>query len=425
MKRATIFLLALALALTATAATANGSYKYCQTVYIYQQPGTGFRPPVGPIAGIPVRFSIYYGAPGCGGGGQLVCRSDFNRTDAHGRVRVCCQSDVDVGNSPLPSAWCIESSECRSPWWRAGGAGGICYLDPGFLPWAGNVHFGVGGSRGQCNRTCEEGVLDPARCVCVTPTPASTPASPPVPTPTSAPGATSTPTPPTGGTVEPPPRVETPEPPQPTVPVPPPTPHPYNPPPAHPVVIHFGVDVDHPVVVEQDPDRRGADIFLELRVPAVVYDYEVEYAPGQWAPARQVVTDYAVLQPGRYRFQANLTPQSRAWIRGELAARYPNARIVRPNWDLTRSDRFRITDNTVDTWGRHTVRMQAVEVPFVDPGVYRVVGRFVTTGTRFTPPAKPYRNVRANGAPGTSTPPRVLMGTRNLRVWMLDSFLIE
>ena len=389
MKRVLIVMAALALALLlcAGALAQGGTRRYCQTVYIYQQPGTGFRPPSGPIAGIPVRISVYYGTTGCGGSGQLICRSDWRRTNANGRVRVCCEGP-DIGSLPLPSAICVESNgECRSPWWQSG-PGGVCHIAPELLPYAGNVHFGVGGSGGGAP----------------TPTPTATPQ----PTPT-----------------EGPPPKETPEP-EPTPIRVPPTPAPYNPPPAQPVVIHFGVEVDKPVVIEQDPDRRGRDAFLELRVPAVVYDYEVEYAPGMWAPQRQVKTDYAVLLPGRYRFTASLTSESRAWIQGELAARYPNARIVRPNWDLARTEHFQITDNYVDAWGRHTVRMQAVEVPFVDPGVYQVAGRFVTTGTRFTPPAgKKVRNVRANGVPGTSTRPRNFTGSRNLHVWMLDSFLIE
>ena len=388
--------LSLALVLTASAATAQGTYKYCQTVYVYEQPG-GIHPPRGPIAGVRVRLSIYANAVGCGGGGQPVCRSGWAETDANGRARVCCTSDVNIGNLARPAAWCVESdNECRSPWWQAGSAG-ACYIRPGALPWAGNARFGVGGS----------GSGLPTPTVAPTPTPRRTP------------------TPPAGGTVEPPPGPETPEPPQPTAPVPPPTPPPYNPPRGQAVVIHFGLDVENPVVVGQDPDRRGADIFLELRVPAVVYDYEVEYAPGRWARGRQVATDFADLRSGRYRFQATLTARSRDWILGELRARYPNARIVRSNWDLARTDRFRVADNFVDGWQRHVVRMEALEVPFADPGVYRVWARFRTTGTRFTCPGRRCRNVRANGRRGTSTPPQVLTGSRNLRVWMLDSFLIE
>ena len=213
--------------------------------------------------------------------------------------------------------------------------------------------------------------------------------------------------------------------PTPTIPAEPILP-PYVPDPHVPVYIYFNLDLENPVVVEQDPDRRGADIYLQLTVPAVVYDYEWEYYPGLWAKGRQVVTDYATTTSGLYLFRADLSDASRAWIEGELAARYPYAAVAHGHWDLTLTDDFEITADYLDGWGRHRVDMQALEVPFVDPGNYDVCGWFITEGTRFTPPAGlNIRDVTVDGISCQATGPRVFSSTAPLRVWMLDSFLME
>ena len=74
------------------------------------------------------------------------------------------------------------------------------------------------------------------------------------------------------------------------------------------------------------------------------------------------------------------------------------------------------------------VRMQALYVPFVDPGVYDVVALFRTTGTQFQCPGT-CRDVRVTlggrTVATTRTEPRVLEAHRDLKVWMHDARLVQ
>jgi len=231
--------------------------------------------------------------------------------------------------------------------------------------------------------------------------------------------------------------------------------------------IHFGAEVLNPVVVAQDPEQRGADIYLTVQVPPVVYTYELEQReercihsdtpppdwdgcdldingdgnsdhPGdpQWNEASESVwvtrdlapPDRLVLTEGAWQFRAILSDESRAWILGELRAHYPYATVVHPEWDLIRTRYFELTDNYVDGEQQAVVRMQATYVPFVDPGVYDVVALFRTTGTQFVCPGT-CRNVRitldGRTVGTTRTSPRVLEAHRDLKVWMHDARLVQ
>jgi len=232
--------------------------------------------------------------------------------------------------------------------------------------------------------------------------------------------------------------------------------------------IDFGTEVRNAVVVGQDAEERGADIYLTVRVPPVVYTYELEerqqkciYSatppadwdgcdldengdgnpdhPGDpnwdeagsttWVLHYDAVADPLVLTPtSAWEFRAELTAESRAWILGELRTHYPNAVIVQSEWDLTQTDYFELTANTIDAQQRAIVRMQATCVPFVDPGVYDVIARFRTRGTRFVCPGT-CRNVRADVGGqiiwADRTPPRILEAHKDLKVWMHDARLVQ
>lgn len=233
------------------------------------------------------------------------------------------------------------------------------------------------------------------------------------------------------------------------------------------VHIHFGSDVVNPVVAGQDPDSRGADIFVTVQVPPVIYNYELEQreqrcirsdtpppdwngcdldtdgdgsadhpddphwnedTASSWVPQHLAVPDQVLLSDGRWTFRAILSEESRAWILGELRAHYPHAVVVHPDWDLSRTQYFELTDHYIDGDLQAIVRMQATYVPFIDPGVYELLAIFRTTGTAFQCPGV-CRNVRVNLAgrtiQATRTQPRLLEARRDLKVWMHDARLVQ
>ena len=232
--------------------------------------------------------------------------------------------------------------------------------------------------------------------------------------------------------------------------------------------IDFGSQVRNAVVVGQDPEDRGADVYLTVRVPPVVYVYEFEERqqqcitsatppadwdgcdldengdgnpdhPGDpnwdeagstvWVLRYDAVADPLVLTPmTAWEFEAVLTPASRAWILGELRTHYPNATIVQPEWDLTQTEYYELVANHIDGQERAVVQMQATYVQFVDPGVYDVIALFRTRGTRFECPGT-CRNVRADVGGqiiwADRTPSRVLEAHKDLKVWMHDARLVQ
>lgn len=180
---------------------------------------------------------------------------------------------------------------------------------------------------------------------------------------------------------------------------------------------------DFPVVVGQDPERRGADLSVDVTVPPVVVSYNVEVSqperrcdwvgPGggtgcpqgsydntDWHPwmagndwravdgTRVTCERRTETHPDRIaslRVQAELTAESIAWITGDLAARYPGARVYQPLWSLypglAPTSASLSPEGAVwsATWER---------VPFRDPGNYRVSVEGQTGGTPYTAPRR-------------------------------------
>ena len=147
-----------------------------------------------------------------------------------------------------------------------------------------------------------------------------------------------------------------------------------------------------------------------------------------WVTRHLAMPDRLVLTQGTWQFRAILSDESRAWILGELRAHYPNAVVVHPEWDLTATEYFELTDNYINGDQQAIVRMQATYVRFVDPGVYDVVALFRTAGTEFRCPGT-CRNVRVTlggrTVATTRTEPRVLEAHRDLKVWMHDARLVQ
>ena len=238
---------------------------------------------------------------------------------------------------------------------------------------------------------------------------------------------------PTGpvGTVPPPPNVT----PVPTLGTPPPTPTPGTPstpiPTATPgrcaaptirrsgpaTILFEKLEPPNPVVVGQDESRRGVDLHLRIVSPAVVYAYEryqvvssetrcchvegtcededyegCQYDWEGWAtrtvyqwgcvPYRETYADPVDL--GTLRVRAILTAASRAWISGELALKYPGARVRHGDWEILPQDGWAEHD-VIGGDQVYTLDATVAHIPFEDPGVYEMLVSGRTTGTPYTP----------------------------------------
>ena len=134
------------------------------------------------------------------------------------------------------------------------------------------------------------------------------------------------------------------------------------------------------------------------------------------------VTDYVRLNS--IRLTATLSARSRAWIRNELAARYPGARVRRPNWNLRALPTYRIVRSRVLWNGVHEVVISITRIPFEDPGRYVVEVQARTTGTSW--PGSRVRNPRRVVAPAVrSTAPRLVRATGILPVYLLETSIVK
>ena len=221
-------------------------------------------------------------------------------------------------------------------------------------------------------------------------------------------------------------------------------------------VIDFGTDIKNAVVIRQDPDRRGADVYVTLRSCPVVYHYVEKRTytterciysatpPKDWngcepghkgdkhwhkivethvkyIPRTETVKDPVNLRDF-WDLSAHLTRPSQQWISGELEARYYNAYIEKPDWDLSRIPTIRVIYNYYDAQGCNVVRIGVTRIPFVDPGWYDTVAEFYSTGTKFTPP--PGVDI-ARWPVFTATYPKVMRDKKPLHIWMWDETLVR
>lgn len=181
-----------------------------------------------------------------------------------------------------------------------------------------------------------------------------------------------------------------------------------------------------PVVVGQDPEKRGVDVELSVAIPPVIFTwYEAqvtrtcEYVssgngggcpgPGsryddvigpdgghtRWSASMETdpnwdsdsdteciehievfpdYLDYASLR-------ISLSSESRSWILTDLAQAYPGARLKRPDWQFTFQGPGSLGGGDTVTWAQLIPGIQ-----LADPGVYgmHVTGR--TTGTLVSAP---------------------------------------
>ncbi len=162
----------------------------------------------------------------------------------------------------------------------------------------------------------------------------------------------------------------------------------------------------YPIVVGQDQTKRGVDVSASIQVyPAIVkydvpkYEHECQFVGG-------TVTDSACqnqvgwknkkvfagcetkteVYPDHIAFatlEADLAPESIAWITTDLAAKYPGAHVYQAHWSLwpgrAPSQGGMSSDST-------SLNVLYQGLPLADPGTYRLQLQGATTGTPYTQP---------------------------------------
>jgi hypothetical protein len=165
----------------------------------------------------------------------------------------------------------------------------------------------------------------------------------------------------------------------------------------------------NPVVIGQDPERRGVDVRVNVLIPPVVYHFfeairhddqvcvwdstgRGSGCPGHprdsrwttethtWYECRehtQVFPDYLASA----RVSVNLTQASREWIFTELAQAYPGAHLLHPDFSFPFSGPGSLLGNQSVSWTTIIPNIQTA-----DPGNYSTTVTVRTTGTAVSAP---------------------------------------
>jgi hypothetical protein len=182
---------------------------------------------------------------------------------------------------------------------------------------------------------------------------------------------------------------------------------------------------NYPLVVGQDPEKRGADVQASVSIPPVIYTwhepiFETERVcrggiNGIPLTCRNVKefkgcqTHHETLpeQITSARATANLSEDSRAWIVSGLGAKWYGAFVHQGSFDLKRYG----SPSMGCGGGTCSFTLEALKVPFADPGIFDLLVSVNTAGTFF------------NGT--LITNPRVLSQTDTLKIWVVLPALID
>jgi len=163
---------------------------------------------------------------------------------------------------------------------------------------------------------------------------------------------------------------------------------------------------EYPVVVGQDPTRRGVDLSASVVIHPVIVKYDVAKYEHECQYVGGTVTDSACqndpgwkskrifagcetkteIYPDQIDFatiEANLSPESIAWITGELAAKYPGAHVYQAHWSLWPG---RAPSQGGVSADETSLNVTYLSIPFSDPGRYAILIQGTTTGTPYTAP---------------------------------------
>ncbi len=190
----------------------------------------------------------------------------------------------------------------------------------------------------------------------------------------------------------------------------------------------------YPVVVGQDPERLGVIYEMTVRVPPVIYrrwerdpdicvpvpDADQDGRPDRGGSCWTTIGDPPVTWPGDLRpggcrlveeryadpidgeglLMMTLRPSSREWIEGELAQRYPGARVRMPEIRLPITGASEILED------KTCILRASVNPKPVDPGIYDVEFIFYTSGTPVSDPIEVRRRIEQ-------------------KVWLMESTIVR
>jgi hypothetical protein len=176
---------------------------------------------------------------------------------------------------------------------------------------------------------------------------------------------------------------------------------------------------ENPLVVGQDPERRGADIQVSVSIPPVIFtwyrqvqdpptceytaDGDGEGCPGpgsqydnDWVYTMENNPNYEVVEGEIHCIQhveilpepitdiqanAQLSPESRYWILNDLASKYYEAYIHQPRFDLLPG--MATVNTSYGGNGTCTAEAFIPNVPFADPGAFDLRLWVYTAGAVF------------------------------------------
>lgn len=192
----------------------------------------------------------------------------------------------------------------------------------------------------------------------------------------------------------------------------------------------------YPLAVGQDPDKRGVDISGNVSIPPVIFTWfepvyeNVESCSalgfGQTSNCTRPNGQPGVLESQRelkeckvhrenlperintVNARAEISPESRAWIVNDLGSQWYGAYVHQAAFVLTRYGQL---TNGCSGNGTCSASLQAMKVPFADPGTFNLT---ITAGTNGT-----YWNGQQ------ITPPRILSGDGQLKVYVILPTLID
>jgi hypothetical protein len=176
----------------------------------------------------------------------------------------------------------------------------------------------------------------------------------------------------------------------------------------------------YPVVVGQDPDKRGADINANVSIPPVIFTWyepiyeEVNHCNALGCKTRLEFKECRVHRenlPERINTvnaRAELSGESRNWIVNDLGSKWYGAYVHRGSFNLVQ---FGSLSNGCGGGGTCSASLEAMKVPFADPGLFNLSLVVGTNGTYW------------NGQ--QITPPRMLSNRGELKVYVILPTLID
>jgi hypothetical protein len=211
-----------------------------------------------------------------------------------------------------------------------------------------------------------------------------------------------------------------------------------------PTLVIQKVAPDNPLVVGQDPEKRGADIQASVTIPPVILTWYEEIqdpptceydasgngsgcpGPGSrydnnWDPSMEDNPNYEVVdgeihciehveivpEPISYvQANAQLNPESRYWILNDLATKYYEAYIHQGRFNLI--PEMAQIDGGCGGNGVCSASVQIPNVPFADPGTFDLRMWVYTAGVNFN----------WNGVNIPLTQPRVLFEQNDTQVYV-------